>query len=111
MQFYLVPPTDVDIVVTKNSYSAFVGTDLDKKLKEKGIKYLIITGIFSDGCVLATIVDGFAKGYNFIILQDLIETTDSKTRQTLQEHLKKFTFPLMYGQTISSTEFLKITKK
>lgn len=106
-RFYGFSPDQDDLVVTKNSYSAFVGTTLHEELTQRGIRYLIVTGIFTDGCVLATVVDGFAKGYNFVILKDLVETSDSKTRQDLQAFLKTFTFPFMYGETIESAKFLE----
>ncbi|MCB9813145.1 MAG: cysteine hydrolase [Pseudomonadales bacterium] len=109
-EFYTVKPEKSDFVIAKNTYDAFTNEDLLKKLKEKGIRYIVIAGIFSDGCVLASVVSGFAKGFNFVILKDLIETTDDKTRQELQKLLIKFTFPKMYGKTITSDELLKELK-
>ena len=110
-EFYKVTPQKGDTIFTKNHYDAFVNPKLDKTLKGRGIKYLVVAGIFGDGCVLATVCGGFSKGYNFVILKDLIETTDSKTRQELQKYLKEFTWPIMYGRTLTSSEFLKAWKK
>lgn len=106
-EFYQVKPLDGDIIITKNQYDVFATTDLDKILKNKGIKYLIIAGVFGDGCVLASVLGGFSKGYNFVILKDLIETTDVQLRQELQTKLKEYTWPIMYGKTLDSEEFLK----
>ncbi|MEI6533467.1 MAG: isochorismatase family cysteine hydrolase [Candidatus Roizmanbacteria bacterium] len=105
-KFYGITPKETDLVISKNSYSAFTNSSLNTYLQENQIKYIVITGVFADGCVLASIVDGFAKGYNFVILEDLIETTDVPIRQELQKSLKLFTWPIMYGQTITSKEFL-----
>jgi len=106
-EFYLVRPEKKDIVLTKNTYDAFANPELKRILKKKGIQYLLVTGVFTDGCVLATICGGFQAGFNFIILKDLIETTDVKKRQELQKHLKEYTFPVMYGKTITSKKLLK----
>ncbi len=106
-EFYLINPKNGH-VVTKNSYDAFTNPKLKNLLKNK--KYVIITGIFGDGCVHATIQGGFSAGYNFIILKDLIETTDVKRRQQLQNHLKTYTWPLMFGKTIDSKDFKKYVK-
>lgn len=106
-EFYQVKPLKQDIVLTKNHYDAFVNPKLDLILKRKGIQYLIVAGIFGDGCVLATICGGFSKGYNFVILKDLIETTDKEIRQRLLQNLKDFTWPIMYGRTMLSKDFLK----
>ncbi|MCL4417208.1 MAG: cysteine hydrolase family protein, partial [Actinobacteria bacterium] len=106
-KFYLVKPNPKDVIINKNNYDAFSETDLNRILKEKGVKYIVVTGVFTDGCVLATIIAGFSLGYNFVILKDLIETTDSKIRQELQEKLKEFTFPIMYGRTLISSDFIE----
>jgi nicotinamidase-related amidase len=57
--------------------------------------------------VHSTIDHGFALGYKFIILKDLVETTDVKTRQDIQKLLKEYTWPIMFGRTINSNEFLR----
>jgi ureidoacrylate peracid hydrolase len=102
--FYIVEPKKEDIIVTKNNYDTFSNPEFNKILKENEIKYLIISGVFTDGCVLATICGGFSHGYNFVILKDLIETTDVRIRQTLCKYLVDYTFPIMYGKTITSQE-------
>ena len=79
--------------------------ELGNYLTEHKIKYVVIAGVFGDGCVSATIQGGFSAGYNFIILKDLIETTDSKTRQKIQRLLKEYSWPIMYGKTINSKDF------
>jgi len=104
--FYIVRPKKEDIIVTKNNYDTFSNPEFDKILKENGIRYLVIAGVFTDGCVLATICGGFSRGYNFVILKDLMETTDVKIRQELCTYLLDYTFPIMFGKTISSREFI-----
>ncbi len=107
-EFFKLKPDKEDLVITKNTYDAFTNPKFDKFLKENKITHLIITGIFGEGCVHATIQGGFSKGYNFIIVKDLIETTDVKIRQELQEKLKKYTWPVMFGQTINHDEVLDV---
>lgn len=109
-KFYSVQPEDGDLVIAKNTYDAFTNEELLIEFKKKGIKYGVIGGIFTDGCVLASVISGFSKGFNFVILNDLIETTDDQTRQELQKLLIEFTFPKMYGKTLNSEEFLEEMK-
>jgi len=104
--FYLVKPEKDDLIISKNNYDSFANPELDKILKKHKIDTLVITGVFTDGCVESTIQSGFSKGYNLIILKDLIETTDLKVRQDLQKMLKSYTWPMMFGDTITSKEFL-----
>lgn len=110
-KFYLVEPKKDDFIFSKNTYDAFSNAKLVNFLRKSKVKTLIITGIFGDGCVNATIHNGFSKGYNFIILKDLIETTDLSRRQKIQKYLKQYTWPLMFGKTITSDEFLRGMKK
>lgn len=109
-ELYGVNPEKKDIVIAKNSYDAFTNPELDKILKRKKIKYLIATGVLGDGCVHATIQGGFSKGYNFIILKDLVETTDASVRQRLQKIMIEYLWPMMYGKTIEAKDLWKIIK-
>ena len=109
-EFYLIKPKKDDIVLTKNTYDAFSISKLKKTLKEKKIKYLVITGVFTDGCVLATVCGAFQAGLSLVILKDLVETTDVQGNQEIQKHLIKYTFPLMYGKTVTSGDFLNSWK-
>ena len=83
---------------------------IKKYLQRKKIKKLVISGVFGDGCVHATMQGAFSAGYNMIILKDLIETTDIKDRQRLQKLLVKIIWPNMFGKTLTSTEFLRMKK-
>ena len=109
-EFYIIEPKTEDIVVTKNNYDTFSNPEFDKILKQNGIRYIVLTGVFTDGCVLATTIGGFSRGYNFVILKDLVETTDKKIRQELCQYLISYTFPVLYGKTINSSEFLESWK-
>ena len=104
-EFYGIP-TEGALTFAKPSYDAFTCPDLVGALEERGIRYLIVTGLFSDGCVLATICSGFSRGYHFIMAKDLIETTDDEDRQAMQKHLKERLWPLMYGPTLESRAIL-----
>lgn len=105
--FYLLKPAKEDYILTKNTYDAFTNQKLDKILKINKVKYIIIAGVFADGCVNSTIINGFSKGYNFIILKDLIETTDKKERQKIKTLLIKNTWKQMYGKIERSNDLLK----
>lgn len=109
--FFRIKPQSKDIVFTKNTNDAFADGKLNKILTKRGIKYLVITGIFGDGCIMATINGAFSCGYNLVILENLIETTDTKMRQEILGNLKKYTWPIMYGRTLTSNRFLNYWKR
>ncbi|MDR3240169.1 MAG: cysteine hydrolase [Clostridiales bacterium] len=47
----------------KTRYSAFAGTDLYLRLKERGINEIHLCGVCTDICVLHTMVDGYNLGF------------------------------------------------
>ncbi|MCA0985314.1 cysteine hydrolase [Halobacillus yeomjeoni] len=56
----------------KTRYSAFAGTDLDVKLRERGIHEVHLTGVCTDICVLHTAVDAYNLGYRIVIHKDAV---------------------------------------
>ena len=59
-------PIDGEVVLRKNSPSAFWGTSLVGHLVSLGIDTLVIAGESTSGCVRATVVDG--KSYRYRVL-------------------------------------------
>lgn len=76
-----------DKVFTKNTYSAFADPHLQKFIKKQGADTILISGVFAEGCVNATIVNGFSRGLFMIILSDLVETMDDEQQQAHKNHL------------------------
>ncbi|MFD1850802.1 cysteine hydrolase family protein [Oceanobacillus bengalensis] len=56
----------------KTRYSAFAGTDLEIKLRERGIEEIHIIGVCTDICVLHTAVDAYNKGFKIVVHQDAV---------------------------------------
>jgi len=68
-------PHSGECVLDKGRYSAFHRTDLDARLKASGIETLIICGVLTDVCVLASVFDAFALGYRVRLVSDACTTT------------------------------------
>lgn len=56
----------------KKRYSAFAGTDLEIRLRERGISEIHLVGVCTDICVLHTAVDAYNKGFHIIIHEDAV---------------------------------------
>lgn len=56
----------------KTRYSAFAGTDLEIKLRERGITEVHLVGVCTDICVLHTAVDAYNKGFNIVVYKDAV---------------------------------------
>lgn len=51
----------------KTRYSAFVGTNLELKLRERKIDEVHLVGVCTDICILHTAIDAFNKGFSIVI--------------------------------------------
>lgn len=68
---------DRDLVVdTKKRYDCFLGTDLDFTLKAHGINTLLVTGVNTNSCVLATTTAANVRDYAVIVVEDCVDTID-----------------------------------
>lgn len=56
----------------KTRYSAFCGTDLELRLRERGIDEVHLIGVCTDICVLHTAVDAYNKGFKITVFEDAV---------------------------------------
>lgn len=72
----LCDPARDMVVRTKKRYDCFRATDLDFALRTHGINTLLITGINTNSCVLATVCAANARDYATIVVEDCVDTMD-----------------------------------
>ena len=53
----------------KRHYSAFSGTDLDIRLRERRVTTVVLTGVLTDICVLHTAIDAYNLGYDIEVVE------------------------------------------
>ncbi|MDG2531355.1 cysteine hydrolase family protein [Caulobacter endophyticus] len=63
-------PEPGELVVRKPRYSAFVGTDLDARLRARGVDTLIVCGLTTECCVDSTVRDAFHRDYHVFVAGD-----------------------------------------
>jgi nicotinamidase-related amidase len=97
--FYEVQPRAEEKIFEKNLYSAFSGSggSLHAYLQKQEIERLAIAGVYSTGCVNATICEAFHLGYRLSIISDCVETFDRDFSQEHQRHLIR-EWGYMYGK-------------
>jgi nicotinamidase-related amidase len=59
-----------DLLVTKHTWGAFANTDLDAKLRERGVTQVVITGVATATGVEATARQAYELGYNVTLVTD-----------------------------------------
>lgn len=75
--------------IDKRHYSAFSGTDLDIRLRERKITDVYLTGVCTDICVLHTAVDAYNLGYNLFIYKDAVASFDEIGHEWALRHFEK----------------------
>ncbi|MFJ7727823.1 cysteine hydrolase family protein [Neobacillus sp. NPDC097160] len=68
-------PQKKDIVLDKYRYSGFYESSLDLMLKSLDVKHLIVGGVLTDCCVLATVLDAYYRDYQVNLVKDMCGTT------------------------------------
>ncbi|WP_404869195.1 cysteine hydrolase family protein [Kitasatospora griseola] len=63
-------PRESDLVARKTRVSALSGTDLDRRLRARGIDALIVAGLTTGGAVLSTALDASDRDYRLHVLSD-----------------------------------------
>jgi len=66
------------IAADKDAYSGFEGTDLDERLRGRGVRRVFVGGLATDYCVLNTVRDARRHGYDVYLLTDAIRAVNVK---------------------------------
>jgi len=69
-------PLESELLITKSVNSAFIGTDLDERLKRVGARHVVVFGISTDMCVSTTIRTGANMGWDMILAPDACDCFD-----------------------------------
>jgi nicotinamidase-related amidase/mannose-6-phosphate isomerase-like protein (cupin superfamily) len=64
-----------DMIVDKTRMTGFVDTELDSILRNLDVSTVLFCGVNLDQCVLATLMDAAALGYDCVLLEDCCATT------------------------------------
>ncbi len=69
-------PLPGEPLVAKSVNAAFIGTDLDLRLKRLGAKHVVVFGISTDMCVSTTVRTGANLGWDMILVPDACDCFD-----------------------------------
>lgn len=107
-------PRDREQLVTKSVNSAFIGTDLDLRLKRLGARHVVAFGISTDMCVSTTIRTGANMGWDMLLVEDACDCFDLPDRkggtipaEAIQAaHVATLGFD--FCRVVSTTELLRL---
>jgi len=88
--FEPLKPSKSDIVIRKNRYSGFFGTDLDQLLRNLGVNTVIITGIHSNVCCDSTARDAAFRDYRVYFVSDATAAADKALHEATLRTMERY---------------------
>lgn len=95
-----VSPNEDEPVIYKNDASAFCEGDLAPLLKAQAIDWLIVSGVWTEACVAATIRDAMAEGFHVLLVKDACASGTQAMHKTAVLNLAN----RLYGGAITDTD-------
>ncbi|MEV7399194.1 isochorismatase family protein [Streptomyces sp. NPDC091267] len=96
-------PHEGDIVVTKQQWGAFYGTDLDLQLRRRGITQVVVVGIATSIGVESTARSAYEHGYHVTVATDAVTDMSAEAHDNSVERI----FPRL-GETDTTDAILKL---
>lgn len=66
------------VINTKRRYDCFIGSELEFALNKNGINTLLITGVNTNSCVLATAISACVRDFASIVIEECVDTMDGE---------------------------------
>ena len=79
-----VAPCGGELVLDKNTSSAFHSSPMDLLLRNMKVETLVLTGLATDQCVLATAIDAADRGFHVIMAADACAGFDAGSAEAVQ---------------------------
>ncbi|EKV03395.1 nicotinamidase-like amidase [Leptolyngbya sp. PCC 7375] len=94
-------PVSGEIVLDKPGKGAFVATDLDLILRQRGIRTLLLTGVTTECCVHTTLRTANDVGYECLLLEDCCASLKPEFHQVSVEMTQ-----MIFGWVTTSRQLL-----
>lgn len=93
---------EYDLVVSgKKRYDCFVATDLEHVLRARSIDTLLLTGVNTNSCVLATTIAANTRDYTAVVVEDCVDTMDPELHESALRLIRQ-----AFGWVVSANQLL-----
>jgi nicotinamidase-related amidase len=76
-----------DLLITKHSWGAFFGTDLDAELKRRGVRTIVLGGVATQFGVESTARQAWDLGYELVIVRDATTSIAAEPHDRTLRHI------------------------
>lgn len=98
----LVGGDDSSPVVAKNTYDAFINTELARVLEEREVERVVVVGVMTDCCVDTTARGAFNRGFETWVVGDACASANKRQHEA---GLRGFEFG--FGEVVTTSEVLE----
>ncbi|HET8612544.1 MAG TPA: hydrolase [Sphingomonas sp.] len=99
-----------DLVVLKHHWGAFTGTDLDLRLRRRGIRTIVLGGIATNFGVESTARSGWELGYDIVIVEDACASSDTELHRMAIEKILPRISHVVSAETIELTSKTQVQR-
>jgi nicotinamidase-related amidase len=96
----IVQPQPNDIVINKNTWSLFVGTNVELLLRNSGRYTVVFTGIATDIGVETSARHAYALGFIPVIVSDAVSSSDKDAHERSLANMRRF-FPVLTADELT----------
>jgi len=96
----IVQPQPNDIVINKNTWSLFVGTNVELLLRNSGRYTVVFTGIATDIGVETSARHAYALGFIPVIVSDAVSSSDKDAHERSLANMRRF-FPVLTADELA----------
>lgn len=79
---------DTDVVIRKTRHSAFIRTELEETLRDRGVDRVVIAGFSTNACVGLTTIEAYERDFKTILAQDAILGTNQNEDSVMLDYLR-----------------------
>jgi ureidoacrylate peracid hydrolase len=101
--FFELSPAPGEPIIDKHSFSAFIGTRLETRLRAAGIRTVIFTGVQTNACIESSLRDAASMDFHIVVASDCVA---SHTPAPHEAALKNVAF--LFGDVVPSAEIARI---
>ncbi len=91
----VLPPDADDAHVLKPRHSAFHQTALECLLEQAGVQHVVVTGVSTEACVLATALDARIRRLGVTVVADCVASSSEARRRDTLAVLRHCEIPVM----------------
>lgn len=98
-------PLSKEIIIKKYRHNSFIGSPIDILLRTNGIETVIVTGVTTERCVLATVAGAIARDYYVVVPRDCVASLNLEIHKAA---LLAMSANLSKAEMSDSTAIIKI---